>query len=495
MDQTEIRRPLVWLALPLLALLALAPYLGALSHPLLHDDRTLFDNAWLQQEAGLSSVFAHEYWHGTRHANSDLYRPVTILSFAWNLDAIPGRSGLRSVNLALHALVCLLACWSLSGALNAFPADRSGSRASNGIVAWTGAALFAAHPLASEAVLFLVGRAELLAAALGLAAFGLLVRAAPRWTEPRLWLSAALLFLALGSKESAAAWLPILLLWSLLSRSSAWRGLAVWSAALVAFVLLRAGVVGWLPHGPPWVDNPLVGHDAATRVANAVLAHLRYLGKMVWPASLSVDHGHAQTPVVALFPWGLAAAATVTAAWLAVAWFLRRVSASALFLWVMVPAAFAVTGNVLFPIGTIFAERLAYLPLLAACVLAAHLALRLPAPRAVPIAILCVVVAAAGVRTVRRAQDLRNHDALVLATVQASPRAVKALLNVARMELREGRIAEAIRDLERATSLWPDYPRALALLADAHERAGDPALAEEYRRRAREAYRQLSVDR
>lgn len=492
MGHTEIRRPLVWLGILALVGLAVVPYLATLRYPLLHDDRTLFDNPWLQREAGLPSVFAREYWHGTRHAQSDLYRPVTILSLAWNLRLAPSTTGLRAVNFALHALVCLLAWWCLWRVFETLGASRTAAPFPSGGVAWAGAALFAVHPLASEAVVFLVGRAELLAAAGGLAALGLLAGRAPRWSDPRLWLSTALLFLALCSKESAAAWLPILALWALLARSTAaLRGLAGWSGALAAFLLLRASVVGWLPHAPPWIDNPLAAHDAATRAANAVLVHLLYLRKMVWPAGLSIEHGYDQVRVLPLVPWGLVAAASATLAWLVVAWWLRRRSTAALFLWAAVPVAFAVTGNVLFPIGAIHAERLAYLPLVPACGLVAHLSARLRWPRVVALILLAGAVLAAEARTMRRTGDYRDHDTLVRATARTSPRAVKALVNLARLELREGRIPESIATLERATKIWPDYPRALALLAEAYERSGNPARAREYRRRAEEAFERL----
>jgi len=75
----ERRRPTP-LALAALALLAALPYLGALGSPLLHDDRTLLDNRWLTTEANPVSVFAHDYWFGTKHEQSDLYRPLTVLS-------------------------------------------------------------------------------------------------------------------------------------------------------------------------------------------------------------------------------------------------------------------------------------------------------------------------------------------------------------------------------------------------------------------------------
>ena len=81
-------KSLRWIAL---AVLALIPYLGAIHAPLIYDDRTLLDNSWLVREAGPVSVFRHDYWFGTKHERSDLYRPLTVLSLAWNARATPSK--------------------------------------------------------------------------------------------------------------------------------------------------------------------------------------------------------------------------------------------------------------------------------------------------------------------------------------------------------------------------------------------------------------------
>ena len=164
---------LYWLALVALAVL---PYLRSIGSPLLYDDRTLLDNRWLVKEAGPVSVFQHDYWFGTRHAGSDLYRPLTVLSLGWNLRAMPTKEGIRAVNIAGHAVATLALFWML-GTLVAPGA------------AWMGAALFAVHPLASEAVLWAVGRAEIFAALFGLVAFVLFAQHGTkadrgRWRAP-----------------------------------------------------------------------------------------------------------------------------------------------------------------------------------------------------------------------------------------------------------------------------------------------------------------------
>jgi len=490
-----------------LVALAVLPYLGSLRHPLLHDDRTLLDNAWLERDAEPSTILSRDFWYGTDHAGSDLYRPLTILTLAANLRANAGALPFRLTNALLHATVSLLVWRALSrifrileagpggpaGSLRRGEAD--GTRRSS-TPAWIGAALFAAHPLASESVLFAVGRAELLAGAFGLLAFLAVLESgrARAGGVAAIFLSAVFFLLALGSKESAAAWLAVVIGWWLAARRAGRSPgrirtvLMVWSGVLVLFLAGRARVVGWLPADPPWIDNPLVAVDLATRVANAVRLQAVYYAKMIVPHRLSVDYGFDQIPVLPLIPWGLPAMLGVAVIWAAIAWGLARRSSAALFLWCFTPLAFAVTGNVLFPIGVLLAERLAYVPLVGACGLAGWLIWRYSPT---PVIRMGIVVAALGVaeaRTAERGRDLRDLVTFVEATATASPRAVKALANAGRTRLRTGRVLEAVDPLERAIELWPEYPRALALMASAQERLGNSAAADDYRRRARLAF-------
>ena len=461
----ERRRPTP-LALAALALLAALPYLGALGSPLLHDDRTLLDNRWLTTEANPVSVFAHDYWFGTKHEQSDLYRPLTVLSLGWNMRATPSRQGIRAVNVALHAAATLAVFWLLVTITS-----RS--------TAWIGAALFAAHPLGSEAVLWAVGRAEILAAICGIAAF-------VWFLEKRRALSLLAFAAALCFKESAVAWLVIGAAWMALRPpeqrptpkgmfAAAWPYLAV----LAGFLILRGSAVGWARHDVPFVDNPLVQADPVTRGANGVLLFARYVGKMFWPRTLSIEYGFDQIPVVPLVPWGAIAALAVVAAIVAgTVVLVRRGRREAAFLVAFVPCAFAVTANLIFPIGTIFAERLAYTPLIGFCGLVGLAFAAIP-NRSFRVVATSALVVAGSARAYFRGQDYRDLATLSRATADASPSAVKALYNDARSRLRAGHGDQAIPLLERAVTIWPDYARAKELLDQARVGQAAPQAGED----------------
>jgi hypothetical protein len=353
------------------------------------------------------------------------------------------------------------------------------------------------HPLASEGLLAAVGRSELLAAAFGIAALALFVRVSGSaslggW---RLVLSAALFFLALCSKESAAALLVVggvfwFLYRSVLpARPAVLVGrVAAYLAAFGVFLGLRSVAVGWGTTQVFFVDNPLTQVGAVTRIVNAVLLQGRYALKMIWPASLSSDYGFDQIPVVPLLPWGLPAAAALVGLWVVVVLLLRRVSPAAAFLWAFPLAAFAVTANVVLAVGVNFAERLAYLPVVGACGLVGYGLYRVEGRRVAAAGVLALLVLAGGARTYVRAGDYRDTASFLESAVEATPRAIKSLNALGRHRLHaEGDAEGAIPPLERAVTLWPDYPRALRLLGEAYMATGDQERAMDYMMRARAA--------
>jgi tetratricopeptide (TPR) repeat protein len=266
------------------------------------------------------------------------------------------------------------------------------------------------------------------------------------------------------------------------------------AAAIALYAALRIAAVGWSRHAPPFVDNPLAGTDGVTRAVNSVLLFGRYVGKMLWPRSLSVEYGFDQIPVVAVVPWGGFAAAAIAAALIAAIVLLYRGGRrEAAFLVAFVPAAFVVTANLFFPIGTIFAERLAYTPLMGFCGLAG-LALTVIPRRAFRNAAVAVLLVALAGRSFVRCADYASLPALSEATAAASPRSVKALYNAGRTRLREGDATGASALLQRAVEIRPEYAAAWRTLAEAYTALGDPARAAEATSRAAAATRVAPAD-
>ncbi len=222
-------------------------------------------------------------------------------------------------------------------------------------LAFTAALLFAVHPIHTEAVAGIVGRSELLAAGFLLTAWLLHLR-------DRHLLTLLCFALALLAKESAVVFLPLVLICDYARGRLKPRLLYVSIAGMTTLYLATFWRLQGSRFGTviPFLDNPLAGLPAGLRILNALRVGWKYLGLHVYPAALSSDYSYA---AITLYSngrtLGVVATAFVLALWIW-ALYTRRVAwavAGAIYL-----VGFAVTANLLFPIGTIMGERLAYLP-------------------------------------------------------------------------------------------------------------------------------------
>ncbi len=445
------RQAWAWLAV---ALLAVLPYVNGLGGDFVFDD-VLFirDNPAVQRQPALQ-LFASLIQPGS------LYRPLTMLTYAGNARIERGPLGFHLVNLALHLLVSL-GVYALARLL-----------LGTGLAALAAATLFAVHPIHTEAVTGIVGRAELLAALAALVtllAFRRACEASGRWRTA--WLATSLSACALGllAKETAftVIGLVAVLHWWVAPRAT-WRQrvltLAPYLLLGAAYLALRLAVAGALalPEAPDPLDNPLGGVDAVTRVRTALVILWDYLALLLLPLRLSADYSFNQIPLAQ--SWGEPRVVGIAAlmATAAVALFAVRRRAPVL----VVAAAclaipLALTANLFFPIGTIKAERLLYLPSLGWCLLAGWLlGAMAERHRRTAGAVLVILLALGAARTWARNCDWRDEMTLYAATAAVAPGSAKAQHNFAVALQRAGRFDEALARYHRALVIYPAYASA-----------------------------------
>ncbi len=375
-----------------LVLLAVLPFLGGLHGTYIEDDIGIVrENPHLVGETDFAGIWRDNYWGDIW---CGLYRPLTILSYALDGELL-GRAGggaagppavtaVHAGNLALNAAATLLLFWILRRLY--------GARPHGGLAAWCGAALFAVHPAHVEAVVHMVGRADLLAAFLCLAAW--LAHGSPETARgPRPWLGGFLYLGSLLAKESGALLPAVLLVEALWWRpapgslgaplGARLRGqiapLLPYGFALGAFLVARGLVLG----DQMTPQKPFVLYAPGAYVAFAeprsaevlwTMTHAlgEYLRLLFWPAELSADYSgfpHASGPTRPALVSGLVAAAL-----LGVAWQAARRGRRELLAWAAVFVAFFLpVSNLIVVSGIVMAERALYLPSIALAGLVAAL--------------------------------------------------------------------------------------------------------------------------
>jgi len=291
----------------LIGLVACLPYLNALNNPFVYDDRdTVVANASLVDLSNVRFLFLYSP-----------FRPLVNLSYAidralWGYRPL----GFHLTSVLLHAAAAVLLLLLMQRALeDAGPAPRGA-----GPAALLAAALFAVHPLQSEAVAYVSGRSEVLCAVWFLAAMVLARDAMASGSALRGAAACVCGALAIASKEVGLVLPVMVVVYDWLLRpgddDSRWRRL--WRIFVPGFVVASA-VAGYrllaLPHLTGGSTPLLTGMTQAIVV-------WRYVGLLLWPGGQSIMHGvHRATSLAD--PLAIAAVAALAGVCL-LAWWLRR---------------------------------------------------------------------------------------------------------------------------------------------------------------------------
>jgi len=443
----------------LVALLAVAVYAGAVRNGVVRDDYYIVaHNPLVTGERSPWLIPVSHYWAGT-DGTGDLYRPLTIASY-WLNARVAGMApwSFHLVNVLLHGLAAALVT-VLALRLTASLAAAS-----------VAGALFATHPVLSEAVASIVGRADLLAAIFVLGAWRL---------RDRRGISLLLFGLGLLSKESAIV-LPGFLVAEDLVRGRArarLREYAAHAGVAALYVAVRAGVLGGVHAGA--ITTAFAGVPLGTRLLTATSVFARYMGLLFYPRTLSADYSYAQITIETnpFAPPVVAGAAAALAAAAIALWTRRRAPVVSLGLLGFAAALFPVS-NIPFGIGEIMAERLLYLPAVGFCLAAgaaldaALVARGARRPAAAALALLALPVSLLAARAWVRVRDWETPLSFCEATVNASPRSHWAHANCGTVYQNLGRLADAEAEFRRAIEIDPGDAGTYVLLGSVHEAQG-----------------------
>jgi protein O-mannosyl-transferase len=381
------------------------------------------------------------------------------------------------------------------------------------------ALLFAVHPLRVESVAWVSERKDVLSTFFGLVALWAYAGYAHRRRAGLYGLVIIAFLLSLLSKSMLVT-LPLLLLvldwWPLgrVQKASDWMNLALEKLPLLGVAILVSGYTIWTQHSQGGTGGTAL-FSLETRLGNAVVSYLAYLGKTFCPINLAAFYPYPTEGFVAGIVF---VAFAVLAAISAVAVLSRRRAPYLLAGWLWYLGTLVPVIGLVQVGGQAYADRYTYFPqigiLVAVCWGVADLA-RGRVRTALAFAAGTALVAACltwnqegvwknsialwehAVRVTRAdqvalnflgqsyQQENRDDEAAEYFTkaCEVAPHSSYGYTNLGKVRMRQGRYDEAARLFEKAIVLPPPQSDAFVDLGDIAQRRGDFARAADYFRK------------
>jgi len=444
------------------------------------------------------NIFTNDFWGTsmTDDTSHKSYRPLTILSFRWNF-CVGGMNprGYHLVNVVLHGVVSVLFAFVARRYLN-----------NSAETTLFSAVLFAIHPIHTEAVAGIVGRADILATLFFLLCFASYHRGAleeetgHRW-KPHLFrlLSVVFAVASLTAKEHGITALPVAILWDVITIKTKHGG-PLWSlrrglqrivltlAAVLLMLVWRLSMLnGKLPVFSDQ-DNPVVfARNLKTRILTLLYLPAVNGGLLLAPIWLSYDWQTGSIPLIE--QW------SDSRNLLTFIFYLSLVSVVALsflkkdkvIIWscLVMIVPMLPSSNLFFPIGFVIAERILYLPSLGFCLLVGrglnNCWMSMKGHRRLKRLFILSTVAVTSVlltKTLCRNAEWSSRTTLFTSGLRTLPHNAKIHYNYANLQKDSEDWQRAVLHYRRAIKLWPSYSSAhnnlgTVLLAQAEEVTSD----------------------
>ncbi|VDP04605.1 unnamed protein product [Soboliphyme baturini] len=413
--------------------IAIAPYLVCLDGDFVFDDyKVIVYNKDIVNEANAPrgtprpwlNFVVNDYWGTPMSSNAShkSWRPLTIMSFKMNYFWT--RLNTRSyhlVNILLHGAVTVL---SYEAYLRILQLKKSST-------AMFASVIFAVHPVHSECVANISGRAELLSALFFLLSFlcydSAISSGKRNFFTVEMFMCLLFAFTAMLSKEQAFDRTTVLI-----------------------------------------VDNPSANVSSRFfRVVNYLHLYSLNIWLLLGPASLCFDYSMGCIPVISEM-WDLR-----------MLYLVLFLATSCLAFLLTIP--FVPASNVFFRVGFVLAERVLYIPSLGSslCIVLSIKSFMNCFKRDVwwklSIVIICVIYFA---KSMHRSSQWRTEESLYSSGLTVCPGNAKIYYNLAKVSLDNGQRFKALENYRFALQLYPDYEQALNNLANLLKDEGELTEAE-----------------
>jgi protein O-mannosyl-transferase len=463
--------PLPWLPGALAAIISLAAYAITIGGTYIYDDVQIVTvDPRIKNPHQWKYLWTRDYFNG---GLDNLYRPLVSQSYAlqWWLHG--------DKPWAFHLVNILLA-----SAVAAAVAELA-RRIWGWKTAMIAGVLFAAHPVHSEVVAGIVGRAELMCA-LGIVGAMILFLRKPM-TVLRAWAIGALSILAMLSKEQGLL-MPVLLIILFPIRGATepterrpMRVLAMlilWSVA--GLIVLREEILNlhfaWERSRLDFTIQPMMRSVGTDRWLMPVVLVGHYFQLLVAPIHLSIDYGYA------VMGWkvDLADPYLYAGFFAIVAWIVCAIVAlhrrwwNTLICLLALAITYSMASNIML-IATNFAERLIYIPSIFFIMLIAAALAQLP--RRIGPVVVTLLLALCLLRTITYVSRWNNRHDFYAYESALQPRSIRLMMLLAYDDYSHDDFDSARKLMQDAREIPPEYEQTWQLAGEIEEKAGDYATA------------------
>ncbi|TSC91546.1 MAG: hypothetical protein CEN90_344 [Parcubacteria group bacterium Licking1014_17] len=398
---------------------------------------------------------------------SGLYRPFTLVSYAFNYLFGSNPAGFHVVNIIIHGLNIFL-IFVLARKL--FSDER---------LAYLSSILFAVMPIHTEGVTYISGRADVLILFFSLLSLLFL-------DKEKYWTGAVFFLLGMLSKESGLGLIAVAVWWLWIRQGKNikevfYKLAPYWGAVALYFILRYIALKEYIfSVKVAFVYNPLASLALPARVFTALKIMLLYIYKTFIPFHLSSDYSYNQIPVLNNFFNLYVILGLLIFAGLLLLIFGDRTKKTALGLGAALLLAFYfIVSNFVLPIGTIMAERMFYASSAGIAVITATTIVYITRKKWVRylsypfLGLICIIYV---IITVNRNNDWLNNVTLFESAVAQSPNSVHAMALLSREYMKINRWDKANPLAIQAYSIYPEHLPTLSVVGAlaAHEgRIGD----------------------
>lgn len=414
-------------------------YSNSISGQLLLDDINMIkDNVYVKSLSNIPLVFTKDIDSGAARV-SNFYRPLQIFTYMleYHFSGLDPR-GYHITNIILHIAVALLVLWLLWLLFG------------NGLLAFFAAALFVVHPVHTEAVSYISGRADPMVALFVILGLIFYIKDDRSDNIFLYALSLVSYFLGLLSRESALIFMALVILYHLSFRRKLRisRAIPVLVVTAVYFVL-RTAVLKELSH----VAQPTT---VLQRLPGFFVAVTNYTKILFLPFDLHMEHG------LALFkfsdPKAILGILVLAALFMAIAAYGKgRPLISFAIGWIVL--SILPMSNI-YPINAYMAEHWLYLPSIGFCLLVSAGLVYLSRKKILNIAaaiIMAGLIIFFSSRTMAQNMYWKDNITFYTETLKYAPNSFLMWNNLGNIYNDMGRKPDAIECYKRSIAINPRY--------------------------------------